>query len=281
VGQPVPCIELRIVDSNGREVADGEIGEIVVRGQKIFLGYYRDPEETRRVLSPDGWFATGDLGYRAGRDAAYPGDIYLSGRKKEMIKRLGYLVHPAEVEKVLREHPGVLQCAVVGRSAGSDEDIVAFVQPVPDARLSTGDLWRFLAERLTPYKRPRLIVFVDPLPSLASGKVDKLALKEMAAKDPAPAPRAYEGTAEFARISMARHRSGRSPFDAVQQVTTRGVRIGGMGEYLEVEARNVARRLHQRLPDAQTGVRRRSQPLRGEPGGAWQARRVRGARARA
>ncbi len=207
VGQPVPGIELRIVDSNGREVADGEIGEIVVRGQKIFQGYYRDPEETRKVLAPDGWFATGDLGYRAACDAAYPGDVYLSGRKKEVIKRLGYLVHPAEVETALREHPGVIQCAVVGRSAGSDEDIVAFVQPVPDARLSTSDLSRFLAERLTPYKRPRRIVFVDPLPLLASGKVDKLALKEMASKDPAPAPRAYEGTAEFARISMARHRS--------------------------------------------------------------------------
>ncbi len=207
VGRPVPGIELRIVDSNGREVADGEIGEIVVRGPKVFPGYYRDPEETRKVLSPEGWFATGDLGYRAACDAIYPGDIYLSGRKKEVIKRLGYLVHPAEVEKVLAEHPGVLQCAVVGRSAGSDEDVVAFVHPAPDARLSTSDLSRFLAERLAPYKRPRRMVFLDPLPLLSSGKVDKLALKDMASKDPAPAPRAREAGMESAAIFTARRRN--------------------------------------------------------------------------
>ena len=206
VGQPVQGIELRIVDPEGRNVDEGVVGEIIVRGAKVFPGYYRDPEETWKVLSSDGWFATGDLGYRAPSDAAYPGDIYLSGRKKEVIKRLGYLVHPVEVEMVLREHTGVVQCAVVGRSAGPDEDIVAFVQPVPDAKLSTSDLARFLAERLTPYKRPRRIVLVDLLPLLNSGKVDKAALKDMAAKDGSAATWAFEASGEATRVAIARRR---------------------------------------------------------------------------
>ena len=175
VGRIIPGIETRVVRTDGQAAADGEVGELHVRGPNVMLGYYRAKDLTDKAIDPDGWFATGDL---VRFDGAY---LYVVGRAKEMIIRSGFNVYPAEVEAVISEHPAVLQCAVVGRSVDSNEEVIAFVQLMPSATATSDDIRSHAAAQLTAYKRPSHVVILDTLPAGSTGKILKHLLKERAA----------------------------------------------------------------------------------------------------
>lgn len=176
IGQVFPGIEVRFVGADGQEVVSGEIGELHVRGPNIMKGYYRAPEETAAAIDSGGWFNTRDLA------RLVDGNLLIVGRTKDLIVHQGFNVYPAEVEAVLNSHPAVAQSAVVGRTTAGDEEVVAFVQLVPDASLSTTDLAEFAAQRLTKYKRPSQILFVPSMPLTPTGKVVKGELLKMAAE---------------------------------------------------------------------------------------------------
>lgn len=174
-GKILPLLEAKTVDAEGRDVGFGEIGELWLRGPTVMLGYYKNPQATREVLSEDGWLNTGDL-------AVLDADGYLAivGRTKELIIRSGFNVYPPDVEAVLNEHPQITLSAVVGRAVPGNEEVIAFVQPVPGAAITEEEVKRFAAERLAPYKRPSRVIIMDALPATATGKILKGKLKEAA-----------------------------------------------------------------------------------------------------
>jgi long-chain acyl-CoA synthetase len=172
VGVLVPGIEARIVGRDGAVVANGEIGELHVRGPNVMRGYYRAPDLTAKAIDPDGWFGTGDL-------ARFEGDaLFIVGRAKEMIIRSGFNVYPAEIEAVLSTHSAVVQCAVVGRSVEGNEEVVAFVQLLKGSKVNAQDLMAHVAPQLTSYKRPSEIILLDALPATSTGKILKHKLAE-------------------------------------------------------------------------------------------------------
>lgn len=173
VGPPLDGIEFRVNEPN-RE----GIGELAVRGPAVMKGYYRNPEETAKVLSPDGWFATGDLGFI---DDA--GNVHVTGRKKELIIRSGFNVYPLEVEAALNQHPDVVHAAVIGVPRDGNEEIVAFVHPATGASLTPDILKAHLKDRLAAYKHPTRWVFSQHLPAAPSGKILKAKLAEVFAKE--------------------------------------------------------------------------------------------------
>jgi malonyl-CoA/methylmalonyl-CoA synthetase len=159
VGLPLPGVRLRL--------SDGEEGEIQLRGPNIFAGYWERAQATAQSFS-DGWFCTGDLG-RLDPD----GYLRILGRSKELIISGGFNVYPREVEEVLLAHPAVAEVAVVGTPSDEwGEVVTAFVVPA-GARPAAQSLFTFAGERLAPFKRPRLVHFVDTLPRNALGKVLK------------------------------------------------------------------------------------------------------------
>jgi len=175
-GEIVAGAELRVVGLQGREAAAGTPGEILVRGPGTMLGYYRAPELSAAVLSPDGWLNTGDIG-RVEADGA----LFIVGRTKDLIIRSGFNVYPIEVESVINSYPGIRLSAVVGRdTADHNEEVVAFVEVNPGCALDVVDLRRYLRERLSPYKCPADIVELAAIPTTASGKLLKQDLKRMA-----------------------------------------------------------------------------------------------------
>jgi long-chain acyl-CoA synthetase len=174
VGQPLPGVEVRIVDDAGRRLPVGEIGEVCVRGPNVMLGYYRLPDETARVLR-DGWLHTGDVG-RLDDD----GYLYIVERKKDLIIRGGLNVYPREVEDVLYAHPAVAEAAVVGvpdRVMG--EEGCAFVVLRGGAATSPDALIAFCQERLAKFKCPREVRVVDALPKSPIGKVLRKELRSL------------------------------------------------------------------------------------------------------
>jgi long-chain acyl-CoA synthetase len=180
VGPVFPGVEVKIVDSNGRAVAEGDVGELLVRGPNVMKGYYRAPEETTAAVDAEGWFNTRDLARLEG------GNLFIAGRSKELIVRFGFNVYPAEIEAVLNAHPAVARSAVIGRSVIENEEVVAFVQPMPGAQLTHLELAEYAARNLTPYKRPSQILLVTTMPLTPTGKVMKEELARLAAS-PVPA----------------------------------------------------------------------------------------------
>jgi long-chain acyl-CoA synthetase len=175
VGRILPGIEHRIVDRDGNRVADGAVGELHVRSLTVMLGYYRAPEQTAAAIDRDGWFNTGDLARMSDE-----GNLYIEGRTKELIIRSGFNVYPAEVEAVLNAHEFVVQSAVVGRNVEGNEEVVAFVQLLPGAKIGADELKSYAAGLLTSYKRPGEILFLDALPAASTGKILKHKLQEIA-----------------------------------------------------------------------------------------------------
>ena len=172
VGRPLGDTEIRVVAHDGRPLPPHEVGEVQLRGPSVIPGYWRDDDATRAALSPDGWLATGDLGYLD--DDGY---LFLVDRKKELIIRGGYNVYPRAVEDVLYAHPDVLEAAVVGVPHDVlGEDVLAAVVRRPGSALTAHELQTFAKERLAAYAYPRHVVFVDDLPKGATGKVLKRAL---------------------------------------------------------------------------------------------------------
>jgi acyl-CoA synthetase (AMP-forming)/AMP-acid ligase II len=175
VGWPLPGIEVNLRGSGGAPVPEGGDGELWVRGPNVMKGYYRDPEQTALAVDAQGWLHTGDL---ARRGAA--GELYIAGRIKELIIRGGFNVYPAEVEAAIGRDPDVAQCAVVGRCADGDEEIVAFIEPVPGRRIDGEALRQSLRAQLAPYKIPSRVVCMDKLPASGTGKLLRASLKHLA-----------------------------------------------------------------------------------------------------
>jgi acyl-CoA synthetase (AMP-forming)/AMP-acid ligase II len=175
VGPLIPGIEARLVKpGGGAVVAQGEVGELHVRGPNVMRGYYRASEATAAAIDRLGWFNTGDL-------ARFDGDVlFIVGRMKELIIRSGFNVYPADVEAVLNEHPAVVQSAVIGRSVPGNEEVVAFVQLLPDSTVKPADLMAHAARQLAPYKWPCEIITLDALPAGSTGKILKHRLAEVA-----------------------------------------------------------------------------------------------------
>jgi len=177
VGRVLPGVEVQFVGLAHNPVAEGEVGELWVRGPNVMKGYYRAPEETATAINPEGWFNTCDL-------ARLEDDhLFIVGRTKELIVHFGLNVYPAEVEAVLNAHPSVVRAAVIGRSvegAKGDEEIVAFVQPTAGSPLAATELAEHAARHLAPYKRPSQILIVSTMPVTLTGKIMKDELAKMA-----------------------------------------------------------------------------------------------------
>jgi long-chain acyl-CoA synthetase len=168
IGRPVPGVEVRAVDEDGRAVPAGEVGELWIRSPAAMDGYLDDPEETRAVLE-DAWFKTGDL-----VSIAPDGFVRIAGRKRELILRGGYSVFPVEVEAALLTHPAVAEAAVIGvADAELGEEVVAFATLHAGSSARPEQLIAHCKERLAGYKYPRRIVIVDQLPKGPTGKILK------------------------------------------------------------------------------------------------------------
>jgi long-chain acyl-CoA synthetase len=169
IGIPVDGVEMRLVDSGGNDVPQGEVGEILIRGPVVMKGYWNRPEETAAALDEDGWLKTGDLARRD--DDGY---YFIVDRKKELIIRGGFNVYPREIEEVLYEHPSVREAAVVGIPHDSlGEEVGAAVVLTPEAGETPGDVQGFVKERVAAYKYPRQVWFVEELPKGPTGKILK------------------------------------------------------------------------------------------------------------
>jgi long-chain acyl-CoA synthetase len=176
LGKPFDGVEVRIVDSEGKDVPDGKIGEIAVRSPAIFAGYWDDPAATREVLK-DGWLHSGDL---ARRDA--DGYLWFEGRKKEIIVRDGLNISPQEVEEAIYDHPAVLEVGVIGMPdplPARGEKVVAFVSLRDGITASEGELREHASRHLADFKVPAKIALVKSLPKGITGKIQRRQLKEM------------------------------------------------------------------------------------------------------
>lgn len=168
VGTVEPLCQIRIRDAEGRDVPDGEVGEICIKGACVFRGYWNNDEATAKVLDEDRWYRTGDYG-RFEEDI-----LYLESRMRDLIIRGGENIYPIEIENRLVEHPGIREASVVGvehRQLG--QEVAAVVVPHDGASLDTDDVRRWVADALAPFKVPAHIVFVESLPYNATGKVLK------------------------------------------------------------------------------------------------------------
>jgi acyl-CoA synthetase (AMP-forming)/AMP-acid ligase II len=175
-GRAVPPTELRIVDEERRRLCIGEPGEIALRGPSLMRGYWNNPRATCEVVDEDGWYYTGDVGWLDER-----GGLYIVGRTSEMYKTGGENVYPREVEEVLENHPGVAAAAVVGVPNPTWNEVgMAFVVPKPGASVQEDELRAYCKSRLANFKVPKYFEFCSKLPTLATGKVDKVALKDKA-----------------------------------------------------------------------------------------------------
>jgi acyl-CoA synthetase (AMP-forming)/AMP-acid ligase II len=173
VGRPRPGIDVRLVDESGHLVKIGQPGEIQVRSNGNFVGYWRQPDATAAAFTVDGFFRTGDLG-----EQRTDGRIRLIGRLREMYKSGGYNVYPREVEEVLYAHPAVAEAAVVGRpDERLGEEVVAVVAPKPGCTIDVDELIAHCRERLALYKCPREVRVLAALPKSDTGKLLKRELR--------------------------------------------------------------------------------------------------------
>jgi acyl-CoA synthetase (AMP-forming)/AMP-acid ligase II len=173
VGRLIPNTEARLVDpETGEDVAEGEEGEIWMRGPQVMLGYLNNPEATAATITPDGWLRSGDIG-RVDQN----GYFYVVDRLKELIKYKGYQVPPAELEAVLVSHPKVRDAGVIGVQNEEGEEVPKACV-VSDDELNADELMAYVAERVAPYKRVREVEFVDEVPKSASGKILRRVLRE-------------------------------------------------------------------------------------------------------
>ena len=173
-GVPRSGVDVMVVDSDGRELPAGEIGEVITRSDCVMRGYWNNPQANAHSLR-DGWLWTGDLGFT---DAE--GFLTLKDRSKDMIISGGSNIYPRELEEVLLTHPMVLECAVIGREHPEwGEEVVAFVVARPQARITPQDLDTLCLDNVARYKRPRHYRFVDSLPKNSYGKILKTDLRQL------------------------------------------------------------------------------------------------------
>ena len=193
LGIPFPSTRVRIVDPENpsREVADGEVGELIASGPQVFSGYWNQEEETAEVFTEDGWLRTGDL------VQVRDGFIYMADRRKEMINASGFNVYPTQVENAVRSMPGVADVAAVGVPAGeSGEDVVAAIVLEAGASVTLTDLRKWAEKSLAHYALPRQIVVMTELPRSQLGKVMRKKVREQIVGAQAVATDAVAGARE-------------------------------------------------------------------------------------
>jgi long-chain acyl-CoA synthetase len=173
IGLPLPSTEVSIRDDDGNEVPLGQPGEICIRGPQVMAGYWNRPEETAKVMTPDGFFKSGDVGFMNDR-----GFVKIVDRKKDMILVSGFNVYPNEIEDVVAKLPGVFEVAAVGvPDQHSGEAVKLFVVKKDDA-LTDADIFAYCKQQLTGYKRPKIVEFRTELPKSNVGKILRRELRD-------------------------------------------------------------------------------------------------------
>jgi long-chain acyl-CoA synthetase len=177
IGLPVPNVEMSVQDDDGKMLGTGETGEICVRGGNVMMGYWNQPEETKKVMR-NGWLLTGDVGHR---DA--DGYYFITDRKKDMLIVNGINVYPREIEEVIYHFPGVKEAAVIGVPDERRGELpLAFVSPAEGQTLDEKQLLQFIRGQLADYKTPKQAIIMPALPKNATGKILKTELRKLAAK---------------------------------------------------------------------------------------------------
>jgi acyl-CoA synthetase (AMP-forming)/AMP-acid ligase II len=174
IGKPLPDVEVKVVDEDGNALPPLEVGEILAKGPRMMTGYWKDEEKTAKTITKDGWLRTGDMGWMD--EERY---VYLAGRGDDMIIRGGENISPEEVENVLRSHPKIDDAAVIGVADpewGQEPRAVVVLKKGKQA--SEEEIIEFCRSRLSSFKKPRSVVFVDSLPRNALGKILKKELRE-------------------------------------------------------------------------------------------------------
>jgi long-chain acyl-CoA synthetase len=173
IGLPMPSTDLKLLDDDGHEVPPGTPGEIAIKGPQVMAGYWQRPDETAKVMTADGYFRTGDVGVVDER-----GYFKIVDRKKDMILVSGFNVYPNEIEDVLSQMPGVLECAAVGVPDEKAGEAVKVVLVKKDQALSESDVRSFCEANLTGYKRPKVVEFRTELPKTPVGKILRRELRD-------------------------------------------------------------------------------------------------------
>jgi long-chain acyl-CoA synthetase len=173
IGLPISSTECSVQDEDGKPLSQGEVGELCVRGPQVMKGYWQRPEETAKVLTPDGWLHTGDM---AKMDEN--GFFYIVDRKKDMILVSGFNVYPNEIEDVVAQMPGVLEVAAVGVPDEKSGEAVKVVIVKKDPALTADDIKAHCRTNLTGYKQPRFIEFRTELPKSNVGKILRRELRD-------------------------------------------------------------------------------------------------------
>ncbi|MBA3597089.1 MAG: long-chain-fatty-acid--CoA ligase [Methylibium sp.] len=166
IGVPIPSTEVKLIDDDGNEVPLGQPGEIAIKGPQVMAGYWQRPDETAKVMTPDGFFRSGDIG-----TVDNGGYFKIVDRKKDMVLVSGFNVYPNEVEDVVGQMPGVLECAVVGVPDEKSGEAVKLVVVRKDPTVSEADVRSYCETHLTGYKRPKVIEFRTDLPKTPVGKI--------------------------------------------------------------------------------------------------------------
>ncbi|CAM8672199.1 long-chain-fatty-acid--CoA ligase [Rhodoferax sp. TBRC 17198] len=173
IGVPLPSTYMKLLDDEGVEVAQGQSGEIAIKGPQVMAGYWQRPDETAKVMTSDGYFKTGDIGVVDAR-----GFFKIVDRKKDMILVSGFNVFPTELEDVVTQIPGVLECACVGVADAKTGEAVKLVIVKKDPNLSEEDVRAFCKENLTGYKQPKVVEFRTDLPKTPVGKILRRELRD-------------------------------------------------------------------------------------------------------
>jgi long-chain acyl-CoA synthetase len=175
IGVPLPSTYMKIIDDEGRDLPQGQVGEIAIKGPQVMAGYWQRPDETAKVMTPDGWFKSGDVGFMDEK-----GYFKIVDRKKDMILVSGFNVYPNEVEDVVARMPGVLEVAAVGVPSEDSGEAVKLVIVKRDPALTEEQVLAYCRENLTGYKRPKVIEFRTELPKTPVGKILRRELRDKA-----------------------------------------------------------------------------------------------------
>ena len=173
IGLPLPSTWLKLLDDEGREVPPGQPGEIAIKGPQVMAGYWQRPDETAKVMTPDGYFKSGDIGVVDER-----GYFKVVDRKKDMILVSGFNVYPNEIEDVVAQIPGVLECAAVGVADDKTGEAVKLVIVKKDESLTEAQVREYCRANLTGYKQPRIVEFRTDLPKTPVGKILRRELRD-------------------------------------------------------------------------------------------------------
>ncbi|MFZ8932434.1 MAG: AMP-binding protein [Bacteriovoracaceae bacterium] len=173
IGLPIPSTVVEIRDDQGKELEVGEVGEICIKGPQVMQGYWNRPEETAKVMTPDGFLKTGDMGFMDEK-----GYFQIVDRKKDMILVSGFNVYPNEIEDVIATHPKVFECAAIGIPDEKSGEVVKLFVVKKEEDLTDQELFNFSKENLTGYKRPKYIEFRKDLPKSNVGKILRKDLRE-------------------------------------------------------------------------------------------------------